>query len=133
MGGAKRVLLRYLRRCFTNYYSIKNHIGRKMELATNEVERLLKDVEVERLSSTVFTWSRWRRFDLFESLGMPARSTQILAYRSILRKHMVGYCRGEELLCRPKYNHYAVMFKKSNELMWCHLTQEEFYSIRELN
>jgi hypothetical protein len=46
--------------------------------------------------------------------------------------NQLGYCDAENLQCRAKLNHKAVMFDVSCEYYWFHLTDDEFSAIFEL-
>jgi hypothetical protein len=79
-----------------------------------------------------FDWLHWREgspLDLF----VVCRTDVLLASRRALRKHAVGWCRGENLGCRPKNNHKAVMFFKDGHHFWFHLTNHEFREIFNSN
>ena len=82
-----------------------------------------------RLPADSFSWSRWRRFDLFMALGIACRREHILAARGMIRRHAVGWIEGERLACRPKPNSVAVMFLEGDEFTWCHLETAEFDAV----
>ena len=87
------------------------------------------NVVIPRLPSHSFTWSRWRRFNLFATLGMACRYDDITKNKVALRKYAVGWLEGEKLYCRPKVGCVAIMWLKDNEFTWCHLTNKEFIEI----
>ena len=76
-----------------------------------------------------FTWSRWRAFNLFKELGIAARYSDIMCFRSKIISYAIGYIKAESLKCRPKENCYAVMFCKDDVFSWCHLSEREFYEV----
>jgi hypothetical protein len=82
-----------------------------------------------RLSASGFNWSRWRRFGLFQQLGMACRTGDIVRARSELRRCAIGWARGEDLPCRPKDGVAAVMWLEDGHLTWCHLTMAEFLEL----
>lgn len=83
---------------------------------------------IPKIDQGVFDWHRWRAgspADLF----LICRTAQLIKNRETLRHHAVGWCSGEQLLCRPKSNHKAVMFYKEGQHFWFHLTNNEFKEI----
>lgn len=82
---------------------------------------------MKKLDSTHFTWSKWRAGSIHD-LGVPCRYFAITTEpgKSILQKHIVGYCPGEELMCRPKLDHTALMCFKDGEHFWFHIRNKEF-------
>lgn len=81
---------------------------------------------IPRLPADSFTWSRWRRFGLFQQLGMACRTGDIVRARNELRRRAVGWREGESLPCRPKEGVAAVMWLEDGHFTWCHLTLAEF-------
>ncbi|MFA5048371.1 MAG: hypothetical protein WC516_05120 [Patescibacteria group bacterium] len=81
---------------------------------------------IPKLTSSAFSWNRWRRFNLFT-----CRYYTIILFQNIIRQYAIGYIEGELLQCRPKSDVYAVLFLKDNEFSWCHLTASEFKEIFE--
>lgn len=87
---------------------------------------------LRKLDSSLFTWHLWRAGSPL-SLNIKCRENIIISNKSILIKHGIGYCNGENLLCRPKVDTKAVMFfdDEGNEF-WFHLTNKEFKMVFEL-
>ena len=79
---------------------------------------------IQKLSPSAFSWSRWRRFNLFT-----LRYDILILFKRIIKEYAVGYIDGEKLYCRPKENTYAIMFLKDNEFSWCHFAKREFEEI----
>ena len=88
---------------------------------------------VGRMPPDSFTWSRWRAFGLFARLGIACRQNHILLWRTILKEHLVGWAKSEDVLCRPKEGMFAVMFLEDGEFTWCHLSEQEFHAVAEDN
>lgn len=84
---------------------------------------------IPRLPADSFDWIRWRAFSLFYDLAIPHRTVNIVQNKHRIAEKAVGYCKGEELLCRPKPGTFAVMFDHNGEWQWCHLRREEFTSL----
>jgi hypothetical protein len=61
------------------------------------------------------------------------RQAHIISRKDLLVKYAIGYCSGTTLSCRPKSEHYAVMFQKDDIQFWTHLTVEEFTNIGRSN
>lgn len=80
---------------------------------------------IEHLHGTTFDWLSWQGGTLFK-LGLAPRKQIIISNSEIIKKYAIGYCAGEELLCRPKPDTIAVMFLKDDEYFWTHLLKEEF-------
>ena len=85
---------------------------------------------MERISSYQFTWLRWTGRSIHE-LGLQCRYLDITSGRGkrILRKAVIGFCRGENLQCRPKKNTVAVMCFHGGEHFWFHLRKQEFNEV----
>jgi len=83
-------------------------------------------IGLSKLPADSFTFSRWRKCDIFERFGFACCSRNILANSHIIRKYAVGWAKAESLFCRPKINNYAVMFLIDEEYSWCHLRNNEF-------
>ena len=83
-----------------------------------------------QLDSTLFTWLNWRA-DSIHSLGLRCRYKDITSERGkkILRKYVIGWCRGESLLCRPKEKEIAVMYFKDDVEFWFHIRRNEFNKV----
>jgi hypothetical protein len=79
---------------------------------------------LEKLSPLVFDWQAWRANDFFNEFGVPIRHSE--HFSETIRKHAIGYCNGESLVCRPKANTKAVMFWDGNNNWWTHFTNSEF-------
>lgn len=85
---------------------------------------------IPKLDSTQFTWQKWRAGSIHD-FNIPCRYIALTSGYSkmLLRKHAIGWCYGENLPCRPKTNHIAIMFEKDNIEFWFHLRKNEFEEI----
>ena len=88
-------------------------------------------MELEYLDPQHFNWSRWRRRSLPDLGILRCRLNILLENKHTLRDHFVGYCQSENLICRPKLNHKAVMFFKDDIHFWFHITNKEFENVFE--
>ena len=84
---------------------------------------------IPRLPSDSFDWSRWRAFTLFYDLNIVHRTPSLIKNKERIKEKAIGYCRSGELVCRPKFGLYAVMFEHEGEWQWTHLTNLEFHAI----
>ena len=83
---------------------------------------------MQKLDQGHFEWTTWREgspLDLF----LICREEELVRMRKTIQRYAVGYCKSENLLCRPKSNHKAVMFFKDGKHFWFHLTNNEFRRI----
>ena len=86
-------------------------------------------MKLPRLPADSFTWSRWRRFNLFQEFKIGARYSDIIRFNYVIQLYTVGYIEAQKLLCRPKKDCMAIMFLKDDQFSWCHLTKREFDEI----
>jgi hypothetical protein len=84
---------------------------------------------LEKLDASVFDWSYWRSGDVWNDFHIPCRSNALIDNKDTLRKYAIGWCYGENLICRPKEHNIAVMFQKDGKEFWFHLRDHEFESI----
>jgi len=83
------------------------------------------------MHGTSFDWLLWEGGSLTR-LDVQHNSCHIAAMAETIRKHAVGWCPGEELLCRPKPGTVGVMFLQDEEFWWTHLTVYEFAAVYSL-
>ena len=80
---------------------------------------------VAKLPIDSFDWIRWRNGNPVEFFGKNIRPDSLPIAK--IRECIIGYCDAENLLCRPKPKHKAVMFICNGEFSWFHLRNEEFF------
>ena len=85
-------------------------------------------MNLEHMHSTSFNWLCWRRGSL-HLLDIQYNTFHILLHKMSIKKHAIGYCEGDKVLCRPKQNRVAVMFFRNGETFWTHLLTIEFEAI----
>jgi len=83
---------------------------------------------INKMHGTSFDWLTWINSN---PLDIIYREEEILKQRERIRQYAIGYCNGDELLCRPKQDCVGVMFLKDNIQFWFHLTNKEFEVIFE--
>ena len=83
-----------------------------------------------KLDSSLFDFSTWRTNSI-HLLGVLCRYADITSERGkrILRRYAIGYCKGENLPCRPKSNEIALMCVKDRSKFWFHLRNDEFQKV----
>ena len=86
---------------------------------------------IPKLSIFKFTYDKWRFDEPLCIFGIRWREEQIIARARMLRQYAVGYCRGDNLLIKPKKDTFAVMFFKDEHHFWFHITKKEFEKVFE--
>lgn len=86
---------------------------------------------VEHLNEQSFDWLTWRNGSLVNNLRIPHRTELVILNKNLIRKHAIGYCLADNLPCRPKKEHVAVMFRHNNNIdqYWTHLSKYEFEQV----
>ena len=84
---------------------------------------------IQKLSVYHFTHDKWRIDEPLYIFGIRWREEQIIARAKMLRQYAVGYCKGENLLIKPKKNTFAIMFFKDENHFWFHMTDREFQEV----
>lgn len=82
-----------------------------------------------QINPLLFDWIIWRNGSPLDIFGLPLRNYTIHRIKPLINRYSIGYCNGEELVCRPKIGHKAVMFYKDEEYYWFHMTNEEFEKV----
>jgi len=87
-------------------------------------------MKLEKLDSSLFDWQLWRARQVSDLLGgYKLRFYNLKYIRDRIKQYAVGYCYGENLNCRPKANHVALMCFYNEEHFWFHLRKDEFNEI----
>lgn len=82
---------------------------------------------IEHYNEQSFDFLTWRYGSLMDTLRIPHREYTIYLNKEYIRKYVIGYCKADNVPCRPKKNHVAVMFNnESINNWWTHLTRKEF-------
>lgn len=82
---------------------------------------------IEHYNEQSFDWLTWRNGSLINTLRIPHRTEIIVLNKEVIRKYAMGWCRADNLPCRPKIGHIAVMFNNNClDNWWTHLTIKEF-------
>lgn len=82
---------------------------------------------IQHYNEQSFDWLSWRNGSLVYTLKIPHRFEMIRFNVDIIRKYAIGYCRADNIPCRPKRGCVAVMFNTGDfENWWTHLTIKEF-------
>lgn len=85
-----------------------------------------------KIDSTLFDWQKWSAGSIHD-FGIPCRYESLTSQESkrILNEYAIGWTYGENLPCRPKENHIAVMFEKDDNKFWFHMRNNEFVEVFE--
>ncbi len=86
---------------------------------------------INKMNGANFGWQEWRAGNPTDIFNVLCREKQLIDNKETIKKYAVGYCKGEELLCRPKKETFGIMFLKEDIHFWFHLTKKEFYKIFE--
>jgi len=90
------------------------------------------DGGLPRLDPGLFDWQAWRAGNPAEVFGLFCRSEALIAGAQMLRRAAVGWCPGDDLLCRPKSDSLAIMFVLDERNFWFHLRVGEARAIFDL-
>jgi len=87
----------------------------------------MNNIYIEHFNEQSFDWLTWRSGSIINNLRIPHRTELIVLNKNIIRKYAIGWCKADNIPCRPKVNHIAVMFNNDNiNNWWTHLTIKEF-------
>lgn len=83
-----------------------------------------------KIDSVNFDWLGWSAGSIHD-FNIPCRYESLISPESkrILNDYAIGWTYGENLPCRPKQNHVAVMFEKDDRRFWFHIRNNEFLEI----
>lgn len=84
---------------------------------------------MEWFNEASFDWLSWRNGSVLSVFNIKHRYGPIYTNRKLIRKYAIGYCRADNIPCRPKPGWIAVMFDTQQENMntwWTHFTIKEF-------
>jgi len=81
---------------------------------------------IEHYHEQSFTWDSWSGGNLTEMLNIPNRKEIILDNIDIIRKHAIGWCISDDVVCRPKKGKVSVMFLTNEIEWWTHFEMDEF-------
>jgi hypothetical protein len=82
---------------------------------------------IEHLNEQSFDWLTWRNGSILKVLNIPHNEICIISNKETIRKYAIGYCKADNLPCRPKSRYVAVMFNTGEiDNWWTHLTLKEF-------
>lgn len=83
---------------------------------------------IQHFNEQSFDFLTWRNGSVLEIFGIKQRYEPICQNRDIIRKYATGWCKSDNIPCRPKMGQYAVMFETPNSCnsWWTHFTEREF-------
>ena len=86
----------------------------------------MKEFHIEYYNGQSFDWLSWKAGTLLDVFGIENREYSVVKNRDMIRKYAVGWCESDNIPCRPKVSHMAVMFEYESNRFWTHLTMKEF-------
>ncbi|MFA5377883.1 MAG: radical SAM protein [Dehalococcoidia bacterium] len=90
----------------------------------------LENISLDKLPADSFSLSRWRNgTENIKSLVGSWRYSNIVSGAKKIREIAAGWIYADELVCRPKSENIALMFKIQDELGWIHLRSNELWEI----
>jgi len=116
--------------CFTDEICKNNCLDVCIDYNNKYIKFQCEKSYLPKLDSTLFTSSEWASGQIAD-LGIECRYDCIIhpLNKQILQKYAIGWCYGENLMCRPKENQVAVMFKRDDKTFWFHLRNSEFFEV----
>lgn len=81
---------------------------------------------IQEFHEQSFDWLTWRNGNLFSMLKVSNRIQHIVKNRMLIRRYAIGFCKSDNIPCRPKVGYIAVMFNTGENDWWTHFTMEEF-------
>jgi len=92
--------------------------------------QIRKQTNVTKLDSSLFTWDLWSAGSIHDFGIEHFRYNNLNEHKDKLYNGIIGYCFAEELVCRPKESHIALMYEKEDgERFWFHIRNSEFVEI----
>jgi len=84
---------------------------------------------IPEIGEDSFTYDRWCAGSIHDFGIEHFRYDNLEQYKDKLMDGICGYCFAENLRCRPKENHVAVLYTKGIDYMWFHIRNNEFVEI----
>ncbi len=84
---------------------------------------------IQQFNEQSFDWLTWRNGSVLSIFKVKHRYGPICKNRETIRRYAIGYCKADNIPCRPKEGWVAVMFDTNQENCnpwWTHLTSREF-------
>ena len=84
---------------------------------------------IQEYNEQSFDWLSWRNGSILKIFGIRHRYEPIRKNSELIRKYAVGYCKADNIPCRPKQGFIAVMFDTQEDNCnpwWTHFTIKEF-------
>lgn len=99
----------------------------------NKFERfkIEQQTKISKLDGSLFTYDRWIASSIHAFEIKHLRYGNIEEYKEKLLVNLEGYCFAENLICKPKENHVALLYKIGDDYMWFHIRNNEFIKLIE--
>lgn len=92
-------------------------------------KNLDKFIDLPKIDPQLFSWLNWNAGSIHD-LDLKCRYSDINSKgKTILKLYAIGWCYGEELICRNKINEIALMCNKDDKEFWFHIRVHEFIEV----
>lgn len=81
---------------------------------------------VPQISSDQFTWETWSAGSVHDFGIEHFRYDNCKSYSETLKNGLLGYCFSDQIKCRPKDNHVALLYDFNGHTFWFHVRNDEF-------
>lgn len=81
---------------------------------------------IEHFNEQSFNWVTWRGGSISEIFGIRHRFEPIYRNRDLIKEYAIGWCKSDNIPCRPKVGYISVMFETDFRRWWTHFTVKEF-------
>lgn len=116
--------------CYKDHICSKNCLDVCMEYNNKYIKYKIEQQSlVQKLDSTMFTYDIWEAGSVHDFGIEHFRFDNLYENKNKLSEGLLGYCFGENLPCRPKENHVALMYGINDKRFWFHIRNNEFYEI----
>jgi MoaA/NifB/PqqE/SkfB family radical SAM enzyme len=116
--------------CYKDEICKKNCLDVCVDYNNKFMRYKVENTNLPKIDSSNFTKDIWNAGSIHD-LGIQSRYDEIIKSNSkmILKKYAIGWCYGENLICRPKNNHIAIMFNVDDSIFWFHIRTNEFIEV----
>lgn len=88
--------------------------------------------KVDRLSEDSFTWELWNSGSVHDFGIKHFRFENLEQHKNKFVKGLLGYCFSDNIKCRPKKNHTALLYEINGNRFWFHIRNNEFIELFDL-
>lgn len=81
---------------------------------------------LRKMHEQSFDWLSWKNGSLLRIFNIKHRAKYISLNKEIIREYAIGFCKADNIPCRPKKDYIAVMFFNDKGDWFTHFTKKEF-------